>query len=80
MCFLEDYDFRTKRGKISVFEINGNKYEELGTALDEPFHLSYPFIFTVDNELYMCPETAKSEKYGSISAPSFRFGGLFTRL
>ena len=57
VCFVEDYDFRTKKGKISVFKISGNKYEELGTALDEPFHLSYPFIFTVDNELYMCPET-----------------------
>jgi hypothetical protein len=59
VCFVEDYDFRTKKGKISVFNISGNKYEELGTALDEPFHLSYPFIFTVDNELYMCPETVE---------------------
>jgi hypothetical protein len=59
VCFVEDYDFRTKKGKISVFKINGNKYEELGPALDEPFHLSYPFIFTVDNELYMCPETCE---------------------
>ena len=59
VCFVEDYDFRTKRGKISVFKVSGNKYEELGTALDEPFHLSYPFIFTVDNELYMSPETSE---------------------
>ena len=59
VCFVEDYDFRTSRGKISVFKISGNKYEELGSALDEPFHLSYPFIFTVDNELYMCPETGE---------------------
>ena len=59
VCFVEDYDFRTNKGKISVFKINGNKYEELGPALDEPFHLSYPFIFTVDNELYMCPETCE---------------------
>jgi hypothetical protein len=59
VCFVEDYDFRTKKGKISVFKISGNKYEELGSALDEPFHLSYPFIFTVDNELYMCPETSE---------------------
>ena len=57
VCFVEDYDFRTKKGKISVFKISDNTYEELGSALDEPFHLSYPFIFTVDNELYMCPET-----------------------
>jgi hypothetical protein len=59
VCFVEDLDFRTNRGKISVFKISGNKYEELGSALDEPFHLSYPFIFTVDNELYMCPETGE---------------------
>jgi hypothetical protein len=59
VCFVEDYDFRTKRGKISVFKISGDKYEELGSALDEPFHLSYPFIFTVDNELYMCPESGE---------------------
>lgn len=59
VCFVEDYDFRTKRGKISVFKIERNKYEELGSAIDEPFHLSYPFIFTVDNELYMCPETGQ---------------------
>ena len=62
VCFVEDYDFRTKRGKISVFKVGGNKYEELGTALDEPFHLSYPFIFTVDNELYMCPETSEARE------------------
>jgi hypothetical protein len=59
VCFVEDYDFRTKRGKISVFKISGDKYEELGSALDEPFHLSYPFIFAVDNELFMCPETGE---------------------
>ena len=59
LCFVEDYDFRTNRGKICVFKISGDKYEELGPALDEPFHLSYPFIFTVGNELYMCPETGE---------------------
>ena len=59
VCFVEDYDYRTNRGKISVFKISDDKYEELGTALDEPFHLSYPFIFTVDDELYMCPETGE---------------------
>ncbi|WP_082957994.1 glucosamine inositolphosphorylceramide transferase family protein [Mycobacterium alsense] len=57
VCFVEDFDFRTDRGKISVFKIDGERYEEMGPAIDEPFHMSYPFIFTVDNELYMCPET-----------------------
>ncbi|MEE6179255.1 glucosamine inositolphosphorylceramide transferase family protein [Mycobacterium sp. 050134] len=58
-CFVEDYDFRTKKGKISVIRVDPKGYELLGTALEEPFHLSYPFVFTVDGELYMCPETAE---------------------
>jgi hypothetical protein len=57
-CFVEDYDFITKRGRISVFKISGDGNKELGVALEEPFHLSYPFIFEVNNELYMCPETS----------------------
>jgi hypothetical protein len=40
-------------------QLDGNGYEELGTALDEPFHLSYPFIFTVGDDIYMCPETSE---------------------
>jgi hypothetical protein len=58
LCFVEDYDFRARRGRISVFKISDNKYEELGVALEEPFHLAYPFIFEANNELYMCPETS----------------------
>jgi hypothetical protein len=58
VCFVEDYDFRTRKGKISAFKLGDKEYAELGAALDEPFHLSYPFIFTVGNELYMCPETS----------------------
>ena len=58
VCFVEDYDFRTRKGKISVFKVSDKEYSELGAALDEPFHLSYPFIFAVGNELYMCPESA----------------------
>ncbi len=59
VCFVEDYDFRTNRGKISVFRINGSNHQELGAALDEPFHVAYPFIFEANNELYMCPETSE---------------------
>jgi hypothetical protein len=59
VCFVEDYDFRTKKARITVFEIDGKSHKELGPALDEPFHLSYPFVFTVNDELYMCPETCE---------------------
>lgn len=77
VCFVEDYDFRTKRGKISVFKIGGNEWEELGPALDEPFHLSYPFIFTVDDELYMCPETFQKREIRLYKCTDFPLGWSF---
>ena len=56
-CFVEDYDYATKKGCISVYEITRKKCKELGVALTEDFHLSYPFIFQYKDELFMCPET-----------------------
>jgi hypothetical protein len=32
--------------------------EFLGTALEEPFHLSYPYVFRHQNRAYMIPETS----------------------
>jgi hypothetical protein len=57
ICFVEDYNYETGRGKISAIELTTKGYTELGTALEEKFHMSYPFIFKYENELYMCPET-----------------------
>ncbi|MDB4722103.1 hypothetical protein OAF65_10320, partial [Verrucomicrobiales bacterium] len=56
-CFLEDYSYRKAKGSISVYKITKGGYEELGTAIDEEFHLSYPFLFEDNGILYMCPES-----------------------
>jgi hypothetical protein len=59
ICFVEDFDYRTSRARISAMELRHDGYELLGPALEEPFHLSHPYIFVADGELYMCPETAE---------------------
>ena len=56
-CFAEDFNYKEKKGSISVFEINKNNTQEIGIALAEQFHLSYPFIFEAYGNLYMCPAT-----------------------
>lgn len=61
VIFVEDYDYRTDRGKISAFEIDSTGYKELGVALEEDFHLSYPFLLNVAGKLYMVPETHESK-------------------
>jgi len=56
-CFVEDYDYKKARGCISVYEITKDNCREVGIALEEIFHLSYPYLFEYDGNLYMCPET-----------------------
>ncbi|MGE5086249.1 MAG: hypothetical protein ACM3MG_08105, partial [Bacillota bacterium] len=57
-CFVEEFDFKTALGHISVFELTNEKALPLGAVLKEPFHLSFPYLFEYENELYMCPETS----------------------
>ena len=48
-----------KTGRISAIKIS-NKYEFLGIVLEEDFHLSFPFIFKENSEIYMVPESSKN--------------------
>lgn len=56
--FFEDFPFATWRGHISVISLDANLQPE-GEAipvLQEPYHLSYPFLFEYEGNLYMIPE------------------------
>jgi hypothetical protein len=59
-CYVEDYDNLTKRGKITAYALGPPSVTCLGVALEESFHLSYPYLFEYDGELYMCPETSEN--------------------
>ncbi len=61
-CFVEDFDCSTRRGRISVYEIGPRGARMLGVAIDEPFHLSFPFLFEYEGTLYMCPESSQSKE------------------
>jgi hypothetical protein len=56
--FFEDYPDSAGKGHISVFEIDGRgDVGEPRTALERPYHLSYPFVFSWSGQFYMIPET-----------------------
>ncbi len=55
--FVEEYDFKKGKGHISVIT-NWNKKPE--KIIEESYHLSYPFVFSFDNEIYMLPEAYQS--------------------
>lgn len=61
-CFLEDYDYSTRKGHIAVYQLHDDHAERLGYALVEPFHLSFPYMFRYKSELYMCPETSRNRQ------------------
>jgi hypothetical protein len=59
--FFELKNSITKQGDIGVAESsdNGATWTHVGIALDEEWHLSYPFVFEYDGEIYMMPEGSK---------------------
>jgi hypothetical protein len=58
VCFVEDFSFAKKRGCISAVEIlDDRNYKFLGAVIEEPFHMSFPFVFEFEGALYMLPET-----------------------
>jgi hypothetical protein len=59
-CFVEDFVYKERKAHISVLEISGASVIERGVALKEPFHLSFPFLFEYQGQLFMCPEAAQS--------------------
>jgi hypothetical protein len=59
--FAEAYDYRTRRGVIDVLEFDrALRLQARRTALSEPWHLSYPFVFEADGETWMAPEAHRS--------------------
>ncbi|MBP8284739.1 MAG: hypothetical protein KAX46_12635 [Chromatiaceae bacterium] len=71
--FLEEYPYHTQRGRISVLEL-GADLMPLGPALavlDEDRHLSYPFLFRFEDEIYMVPESAASRRVDLYRCQSF---------
>lgn len=62
VCFVEDYDCRTSKARITALEVDVDGHSELGVALEEPFHLSFPYVFSAGDDLFMCPETAEARE------------------
>lgn len=61
------------RGKIavSVFDPGNNRWEYQGVVIDEPFHLSYPYVFSADGRYYMIPESKAAKSVRLYVATEF---------
>ena len=61
-CFVEDYNYEKARACISVYELHADGSTRIGPAIQEPFHLSFPFLFTYQSKHYLCPESSASRE------------------
>lgn len=58
IVFCEEVPASTGKGVISCFTIDADgKPGAVTTVLERPYHLSYPFVFEHDGEIFMIPET-----------------------
>ena len=59
--FIEELLFSTHRGRIACLQLDQNlNIISNQVVLERPYHLSYPFAFEHEGQLYMIPETGKN--------------------
>lgn len=56
---------------VSVFHPDKNRWEYKGVVIDEPFHLSYPYVFYTHGSYYMIPESKAARSVRLYTAIEF---------
>jgi hypothetical protein len=70
--FFEDFDHRRGKGIISAVAFGPDGPEgNVFPALEEPWHLSYPFIIEDEGELWMIPESSSNRTVSVYRAVPF---------
>ena len=61
-CLVEDYSYfgRGKISQVTFRQAGQGPGLEVKPLLDRPYHLSYPYLFSHDNNLYCVPESYES--------------------
>jgi hypothetical protein len=59
--FIEEKIYQTKRGRIACLMLDADgRFLSNQPVLERPYHLSYPFLFEYERQLYMLPESAEN--------------------
>jgi hypothetical protein len=70
--FFEVYNRKSKHGDIAVaISHDGIKWKYEQIVLDEPFHLSYPYVFKWENDYYLIPESYETNSIRLYKAIDF---------
>jgi len=60
--FVEHFDYRTKRADLQRLTLNlaDGAWSAPRPVLRQPFHLSYPFVFEHEGQVWMVPESSQA--------------------
>ena len=70
--FFENFNIKTKKGKISVGELKKDTLININDILKLDYHMSYPFVFNFKKNIFLIPETSDQKRieiWKSISFP-----------
>ena len=70
--FFENFNIKTKKGKISVGELKKDTLININDILKLDYHMSYPFVFNFKKNIFLIPETSDKKRieiWKSISFP-----------
>jgi hypothetical protein len=79
--FMEDFSTKTGRGAISVAEARtDDSWSPPRRVIERAHHLSYPFVFEHDGEIYMLPETGQAGRIELHRAVAFPYEWRLERI
>jgi hypothetical protein len=78
--FIEEFIYKTKKGHITVIELDkeGN-FLSSERIIERPYHMSYPFIFMINDSYYMIPETSQNKTIELFKCQDFPYKWEFTK-
>lgn len=71
--FFEIMDSLSGKGRIGVSKFENGSFSKVKTVLDEPFHLSYPNVFVINDTVYMIPESCQANQIRLYRAVKFPY-------
>jgi hypothetical protein len=72
--FVEELEYKDGKGYISVIELNKNRKKQIShKIIEQPYHLSYPFVFESGESYYMIPESTNNRTIELYRCEDFPF-------
>jgi hypothetical protein len=72
--FVEEYPYASRRGVISVAELDADgHFSSPRIVLEEPHHLSYPNVFAHEGQFFMIPESSAANEVVLYRADPFPY-------